>query len=319
VKAAVLGIVANAGLYLAAAQGYFAEERLTVEFEPFRTGVEQIPALATGQLDVGSGATGAALFNAIAQDIPLKIVADHGSIRPGWASVTVVIRKDLIDSGRVRDYPDLRGLRFALTSTSGNATQINLDMALRKGGSRLEEVEQVELGFPEMLPAFSNGSIDGAISVEPFVTLAEDRGLSVAWHRVPDFQPRQQTGVLMYGPSIIQAPGDVAVRFMRAYLRAARDYTIAAERTDEAVRERVIALLIEQTSLKDRALYDRIGYTWIDPNGRLVVESIAEDVAWYVDHGYVRERLDVGRIVDGSFAERAVAQLGPFTSQSSPR
>jgi NitT/TauT family transport system substrate-binding protein len=313
-KVAVLGITAGAGNYLGAGQGYFAEEGLDVEFVPFRTGVEQIPALATGQLDVGAGATGGALFNAIAQDLPIRIVADHGGIRNGWSSAALVLRKELLDGGRVHDYADLRGLRYALTSTAGNATQVELDKALRQGGMRIEDVEVAELGFPETLSALSNNAVDGTVIVEPFVTLAEERGLGGIWRRVPEYLPVHQTGVLIYGPSIMQAPGDVAVRFMKGYLRGARDYNVAVERRDAAVREQVIAILMEHTTLKDRALYDRISYAWLDPDGRVVMDSIADDLSWYVDHGYVRERLDVARVVDSSFAERAVAQLGPFAS-----
>jgi NitT/TauT family transport system substrate-binding protein len=179
-------------------------------------------------------------------------------------------------------------------------------------------VEVAELGFPETLSALSNNAIDGSVIVEPFVTLAEERGLAGIWRRVPEYLPVHQTGVLMYGPSIMQAPGDVAVRFMKGYLRGARDYNVAVERRDAAIREQVIAILMEQTTLKDRALYDRISYAWLDPDGRVVMDSIADDLGWYVDHGYVRERLDLARVVDSSFAERAVAQLGPF-SQLAPR
>jgi NitT/TauT family transport system substrate-binding protein len=91
------------------------------------------------------------------------------------------------------------------------------------------------------------------------------------------------------------------------------------ERRDAALREPVIGILMEQTTLKDRALYDRIAYAWLDPDGRVVLDSIADDLGWYVDHGYVRERLDLARVVDSSFAERAVAQLGPFASSPAPR
>lgn len=318
-KAAVLGVTANAGIYLGVGQGYYAEEGLDLELVPFRTGVEQIPSLATGQLDVGTGATGAALFNAIAQDVPLKIVADHGGIRHGWSSAALLVRKDLFDAGRVRDYPDLRGLRFAIPSTAGASTQIELDRALRLGGTTAAASDVVELGFPETLAALGNGAIDATVTVEPFVTLAEERGVASTWRRVQDYFPVHQTGVVMYGPSILQAPNDVAVRFAKGYLRGVRDFYAMAANTDPVVRERSIAILMEQTTLKDRAMYDRIAHTWLDPDGRVEVDSVAEDLAWYVENGYVRDRLDLGRVIDHTYVERAVAQLGPFQYQRTGR
>jgi hypothetical protein len=86
-----------------------------------------------------------------------------------------------------------------------------------------------------------------------------------------------------------------------------------------AVKVAALGVLIERTAVKVPALYDRMGYTWIDPNGRVVTDNIGENLDWYVDRGYVRERMDVARIVDGSFDEGAVAQQGRFESRSDPR
>src|SRR5690349_18357375 len=60
-KVGDLRINSSAGTYIALERGYFAEQGITLDFEPFTTGGEQIPALANGQLDVGVGAVSAAL------------------------------------------------------------------------------------------------------------------------------------------------------------------------------------------------------------------------------------------------------------------
>ena len=111
-RVGALQIVSDAGLYIAAARGYF-QQVVNVEFTSFRSLQEQIPLLATDKLDAG-GAVDAGLFNAIARDVPLKIVADKGSnLSPEFTSQALVIRKDLIDSGRFKDYPDLAGATSA--------------------------------------------------------------------------------------------------------------------------------------------------------------------------------------------------------------
>jgi ABC-type nitrate/sulfonate/bicarbonate transport system substrate-binding protein len=55
--------------FLAEEKGYFKEQGLDVELTMFKSGSEMIVPLSTGQLDVGAGEPGTALFNAAAQDL----------------------------------------------------------------------------------------------------------------------------------------------------------------------------------------------------------------------------------------------------------
>src|SRR4051812_47048401 len=50
VRGGILGILVDAGLLIAAEKGYFRDEGLDVSFETFRSSSEQIPLLATGDL-----------------------------------------------------------------------------------------------------------------------------------------------------------------------------------------------------------------------------------------------------------------------------
>jgi ABC-type nitrate/sulfonate/bicarbonate transport system substrate-binding protein len=52
----VIGILAEAGLYVAQERGYFAQEGLSVEFIKDLYGPNAFPALATGQIDAVGGA-----------------------------------------------------------------------------------------------------------------------------------------------------------------------------------------------------------------------------------------------------------------------
>src|SRR3954469_2508216 len=119
VKVADIPNGSNAGVYIALDRGYFREAGLDVVLETFDVSEKAIPAIATSQVDVGAGGINAALFSAIGRGLPLKIVAGISRNGPGFSSSALIVRKDLIDSGRVRDYSDFRGTRFGLTSISG--------------------------------------------------------------------------------------------------------------------------------------------------------------------------------------------------------
>src|SRR3954470_19926852 len=115
-----LPATSNAAFYVAVDRGYFREEGLDVVFETFDSFERSIPALATNQLDAAGGGINAGVFSAIGRGLPLKIVAGISRNIPGYSSSALVVRKDLIDAGRVRDWADLRGMRISLVSaTSG--------------------------------------------------------------------------------------------------------------------------------------------------------------------------------------------------------
>src|SRR3972149_3057677 len=98
-----LPVISFAPIFIAMDKGYYAEEGIEVNLLSFPSGGKMISALATGDLSVAGGSTSAALYNAIAEGLDIKIVADKGQNRPGYhfGSVTL-IRKDLYDSGAGR-------------------------------------------------------------------------------------------------------------------------------------------------------------------------------------------------------------------------
>ena len=74
----------DAGIFLAMDRGFFAEQGLEIDLT--RGSSELVPSLANGDLDVLAPAVSAALLNAMARDIPLRIVATRAPIRPASAT-----------------------------------------------------------------------------------------------------------------------------------------------------------------------------------------------------------------------------------------
>src|SRR5581483_4269522 len=147
--------ISNGGRYIAMERGYFEEEGIQVEDVPSDTSAQLLPSLAAGQVDLLSGGTTSGIFNAIAQGIPLRIVLDQWTGFPGNEAGGVMARKDLIDSGRLREPADLRGLRLAMTS-KGHNTEIVLDTLLRAGGLTFADVDAVTMPYPDMNVALAN-------------------------------------------------------------------------------------------------------------------------------------------------------------------
>ena len=301
-----VGTLVEAGQIIALERGYFAEQGIHVEYAGFDSAARMIPSLAVGRLDVGAGTVSAGLFNAVAQGIPMKMVGPQSRHDVGASSLYLMVRKDLIESGEVTDYADLRGRRIA-TPAVGIITDFIAAKALALGGLQPSDAELVQIGFPDMIAAFANRAIDAAVQVEPTAAVAVNLGLAVKWREAAALSPGVQAAVVVYSPQFAEQP-DVARRWMLAYLQGVRAYNDAFKRGID--REAVVAVLTAQSAVKDAALYDQMGFSYIDPNGRLDQTSLTEQLEWHTQQGFVTARPNVADAIDTSFADFAVANLG---------
>ena len=309
VRVGVVGATGEAGLYIAEERGYFREQGLTIEWAQFQAGQQMIPLLGAGQLDVGSGGVSAGLINAVALDIPLRIVADEGYIAPGSAWQGIVVRKELVDNGTFRGCPDYKGLRVANT-TDGNTGHIVLARTLAECGLELTDVEVVLMGFSDMMAAFQNGAIDASFMLEPFMTRGVADGLFVMSKRGGDAYPGQQGGIILYAPHFIANQRAAGQRVMVAYLLGVRDFEAAFTRG--VGRAKIIDILSRTTSIRDPALLDRMEPVNFNPDGYINVQAFGDDVAWWYDHGYTKTRVDPTQVVDHSFVDYAIERLGRY-------
>jgi NitT/TauT family transport system substrate-binding protein len=307
-------VISDAPIVIAEHKGYCREAGIRTTVINLVTGSQMVAPLGAGQIDIAAAATSAGLFNAAARGIGLKIVADKGSNLPGYAYVSLLVRKELVDSGKFATLKDLKGLRVAEPG-KGGSTGSTVNQALKSAGLAYDDVTHVyNMGFPEMVTALHNAAIDAAITPEPFNTFAREEGIAV---RFPSdaFYPRQTIAVVLYGNEFMAKRPDVAHRFMVAYLRGVRFYNdairgghFAGPRAGE-----LIDLLVQETRYKDPALYQKIVPNGCDPDGRVDRPSLDTDLAFYRANKFVEnDTIGVADVVDDSFVEAALKILGPY-------
>ncbi len=311
VKLGVVTGISDAAFFIANDKGYFKEQGLEVQMTPFNSAAQMVAPLSIGQLDAGGGAPGAGLYNAMAREITVKIVADKGSFGENDSYQALLVRKDLVDSGKFKDYKDLKGLKIAIPA-EGITPHVELDAALKKGGLTLKDADTVVMPFPEMPAAFAGKSIDAAVSIEPFSTLAVQKGVAVKFKGSNEYYPNHQVAVVLYSPAFIKDRPDVAKRFMVAYLKAARDYNDAFVKKDKKAWDDVVGILMKNTSVKDKALYEKMPMPGINPNGDVMIQSLKDDQEWYLAKGYQKTRINIDSLVDQQFIKYAVQQLGVY-------
>jgi NitT/TauT family transport system substrate-binding protein len=309
VKVASLNSLTDSGLFIAMDRGYFAAEGLEIETTRVDGAPQAIPHLATGQLDAAGVTPSAALYNAVARGVPLHLAIDKARISTGRSSTLWVLREDVAASGAVRDWSDLRGMALGLNvPNSGSSPDIILDRALERGGLTRDDVQIVELPYPDMNAAFANRQIDAAIETEPQVTQGEERGILRRWRSAADVAPGLNASVWLFSPDFAET--EAAKRFTVAYLRGVRDYNdaIVYGRNKPAV----VDILTRYTTVKDARLYDKMDFTDLDPSGLVDPQRLAEDVQYFVAKGYLQQPVDVGQIIDRRFTDYAASRLGPY-------
>ena len=310
VRVGIIQAVSDAPLFIADKKGYFEREGLKVQFVVLK---DMIPSLATGQIDVAGISTSASLFNAVARGIDLKIVADKGSTPPGYGYQPILVRKELVSSGRVKTFADFKGLKIA-GFNNGSASMSTLSEALAKGGLKLSDVTVAYMAFSQHVLALTNGAVDASITTEPSASEAVKRGVAVRFANDDSIYPNHQLAVLLYSGEFIKKQADSAKRFMRAYVRAAREYNDALKegKLAGANAAEVIAILTEYTAIKDPQVHRDSTAAGIHANGGVYVASLKKDLEFFKAQGLISGSVSVEQVLDASFAEAAAKELGPY-------
>lgn len=303
-------VMSSAAMFIAKEKGYFEEQGINVIINPFKaSGAKMVPFLATGQLLVAGGNINAGMYNAIANDIPIKLVSDKGTVTPGHGYLALIVRKDHVDSGRYKTYADLKGMKMAVTA-KGVSQEIATEMYLHKAGLSLKDIQLVTLAYADINIALANKSIDASVQIEPHVAAAEANNIAVRVSGDDEIYPNQQSAAIFYSPVFIEKHPEQAQGFMTAYVKGLRDYNNAFEKNQG--KDEIIKILVKHTKMKDEKVYRKVVPVGLNPDGMVNVLSLKLDASWYYEHGYVKTLPDIDTIVDLSYARKAVQILGPY-------
>lgn len=308
VRLGVSGRPDQASLEIALRRGYFEQEGLDVETVQATTGQEMVPSLASNQLQVASGSPNAGLFNALNRGIDIRIVGDFahiGDVKD--RTVAIIARADLVDSGKVKTFADLKGRVVSEGPGPGQITQIIFQKLFDQAKMSPSDVNVKYLNFPDTLAAFASKTLDASFLVEPLVTAADRRNLARVIIPGGAIDPGAELSIWIYSPEFAKDK-DAGTRFMVAFLKGARDYYDAFFLGKN--KEATIALLTKYLPVKDPTLWET-SRQYTDLNGRVNVADLKRQAAFHVAHGNVTGPVpDIDKFLSPEFAEAAVKQLG---------
>jgi NitT/TauT family transport system substrate-binding protein len=314
VSIGVTGSATDVGLWVADAKGYFKDEGIEVQFNNFDSAARMNAVLGSGELDVGAGGPSAGLFNAVGRGIDIRIVADKSQNVTGRGSQKLLVRKDLIDSGRYKSFADLKGMKIAGSAPGSSASTVILKF-LEKGGVKPDEIDNVYMSFPQMGVALKNKAVDAALPAQPAVSTALRLGDIVAVANDYDVYPVHQISTILYSGRFAKSQPEVARKFMRAFLRGVRyhndalalDGNFSGTQGDE-----IVSILTQYGPFKDPAVWRSFVFSACGPDGTLHMPSMKDDLDVWRKQGLIEVPVEVEKAVDTSYLDWAMKELGPY-------
>ena len=294
VRVGVISAMFDAISIVAAEKGYFRDEGLDVEIKPFPGSADAAQALAIGALDVLASGPNPMIFNSRQRNIELTIVASAGQHSPGHGSISFVLRRDLVESGRYKTPADIKGMKIA----SGLATPSSwfVSELARQHGVSEKDFEIIQLGLANVVAGLGNKSIDGGCINEPHATQVLKRINGVRVMSMDQFKPNFPNGYLLYGAQLVKKNPEAGRRYMLAYIRALRDYRAAfIEGNKGAPGIRAMLKKYGMELTPDTPILD------FPADAAPSFVGVDEFVAWQMKLGNIRAKPDLAALADDSF------------------
>ncbi|MPZ13044.1 MAG: hypothetical protein GEU73_01225 [Chloroflexi bacterium] len=293
-------------------RGHFKDQGLDVELHETGGRRNTIPMLASGELDVSAQGPHYEFYASCEPERPYVMVADHGTARAGRGGPGgIVARPELIKSGRLKEWADLKGLRVALSPRRYDHDWVTVSSALARGGLTTDDIEVVTTDFGGgRHEALVEGSIDLTTVDRPAsIAEAERTGAFIVWKREWEVRPGRQQRAVMFSHRFRTNRRDEAQRYVIAYLTGLREYFDAFEHGIN--RDAIIDVLAEQCG-DPREVVEATPPAGLDPDGRLNLDDIGDELRWYQDRRFLPTTISLDAFVDNSFLDSALDQLGTY-------
>lgn len=209
---AVIPIADCTPIFLGKEKGFFAKQGLELELSTAGGGAAIIPGVVSGQMQFGFSNVPSML---IAQTKGLNLVGvAPGASSSGQAGTDF---SAIIASGDspLKSAKDLEGKTVAVNNLN-NIGDTSVRAAVRAAGGDPAKVKFLEVQFPDMPAALADHRIEAAWIVEPFLTIARDRGAKVISWNLLDVAPKMMIAVYFTSEKYAKENPDIVKRFKAA-------------------------------------------------------------------------------------------------------
>jgi NitT/TauT family transport system substrate-binding protein len=301
----VLKLASSGPVFIAQDKGYFKEEGLDTELKFFEAAQPIAVATVSGDIDVGVTGLTAGFYN-LAGKGALKIIAAQSREEPGYHLVAYLASKQAYGKG-LDSLDKLPGHSVGTTQV-GSTFHYSLGLLAQKRKFDLANIRLVPLqSLPNVVSALTGGQVDAALlpATSALPVVARGDAKLLGW--VGDETPWQLGGIFTT-PRTIAERRPALEKFLRAYRRAAHDFHAAflqkdakGELVEGAEAPALVATISKYTGQNEKAI--RTGIPYVDPDARLLVDDVYNQVAWYQSQNLVDKSVDPKSVVDLSFTD----------------
>ncbi|MCC8956876.1 ABC transporter substrate-binding protein [Bradyrhizobium sp. Pear77] len=297
-KVGVLRLSSSAPVFIAQDKGYFRDAGLDVELKFFDAAQPIAVATTSGDVDFGITAFTAGLYN-LAGKGTLKVIGGMSREKAGYPLIGYFASNNAYAAG-LKTPKDLAGKRVAVTQV-GSSFHYSLGLLADKYGFKLSDVKVVPLqSLSNAAAALKGETVDAALlPVSTARTLMDSNGAKLlGW--VGDETP-WQLGAIFASPKTL-ANAQLVTKLLTALTRADHEYhdvILTAIKDGVApINEStkpLLEIIAKYTNLPVEQVVGNCAY--IDPDGKLDVTNVDNQIKWLQGQGFVDKGFDAGTII----------------------
>src|ERR1700712_1461827 len=303
-KVGVLRLSSSAPVFIAQDKGYFKEAGLDIELKFFDAAQPIAVATTSGDVDFGVTAFTAGLYN-LAGKGTLKVIGGMSREKAGYPLIGYFASNNAYAAG-LKTPRDLAGKRVAVTQV-GSSFHYSLGLLADKYGFRLSDVKVLPLqSLSNAAAALKGETVDAALlPVSTARKLMDDGGAKLlGW--VGDETPWQLGAVFASPKTLTDKP--LVRKLLAALARADREYhdvilaAVAGGKAPINDKTRpLLEIIAKYTNLPVEQVVSNCAY--IDPDGKLDVKNIGNQIEWLQEQGFVDKGFGVDAIIATDFAK----------------
>lgn len=230
VTVGVIPIVDTAPIWLGEQEGFFAEEGLDLDIQTASGGAAIIPGIQSGSYDFAFSNL-VSLMVANDKGLDMKIVANGNSTTGTDHDFGAVV---VPGNSGIKSPKDLAGKKVSVNNLS-NIGDTTIKTVVEEDGGDPDDINFVEVGFPDAPAALENGVVDAAWILDPFLTQSVEDGARVISNNFTDFDPNLDISAYFTSQAAIDKKPELAEKFQRAMDKSLK----FAEENPDKVRDAV--------------------------------------------------------------------------------
>jgi NitT/TauT family transport system substrate-binding protein len=200
----------SAFLQFTADQGFFEEQGLDVTVDVSPGGAANVPGVMAGDYEI-AGSNVVSVLLARGEGLPLRMISagTFATEEPDDDFSAVLVLPD----SDIEDHEGLDG-RSVAVNTLANVAELTIRASLDNLGAGHENIDFVEMPFPDMLPALEEGRIDAVHVIEPFMSIGLQQDMRSVLIPYNQTQPGLAIGSYFSSEQYIAENPEVIERFI---------------------------------------------------------------------------------------------------------